>query len=159
MRMRFAICLFLFTLNHSLFSQTMEDKVTVYLEIFLAEHKSTLTENELMGTEWATTDLMGKSKISFESNKKFKKEVDGFQAKTSKTKGRWYVNNEYVVLEVKKAKTPLYILKNENQIVLVDDDQIDVLKQLLTEASYKDDALKPYSYDEIFTFLNAFTVQ
>ena len=159
MRMRFAICLFLFTLNHSLFSQTMEDKVTVYLEIFLAEHKSTLTEKELMGTEWATTDLMGKSKISFESNKKFKKEVDGFQAKTSKTKGRWYVNNEYVVLEVKKAKTPLYILKNENQIVLVDDDQIDVLKQLLTEASYKDDALKPYSYDEIFTFLNAFTVQ
>ncbi|MEP2023108.1 MAG: hypothetical protein ABJH98_09170 [Reichenbachiella sp.] len=137
----------------------MEDQVTVYLETFLAEHKSTLTENELMGTEWATIDLMGKSKISFDSNKKFKKEIDGFQAKTNKTKGRWYVNNEYVVLEVKKAKTPLYILKNENQIVLVDDDQIDVLKQLLTEASYKDGALKPYSYDEIFTFLNAFTVQ
>lgn len=141
------------------YAQTMEEKVTVYLEAFLSENKSSVSLSELSETEWATSDAMGKSKINFTANSKFKRENDGFQAGNNKVKGRWYINNEFVVLEVKKQKSPLYVLKNGKEIVLIDDDQIDVLKQLLTEASYKDGALKPYSYAEIFTFLNGFTIK
>ncbi|WP_420581024.1 hypothetical protein [Reichenbachiella sp.] len=140
-------------------AQTMEEKVVAYLEIFLTENKSFISEEELPGTIWSTSDIMGKSRILFLQNFKFKRENTGFQANSSKVRGNWYINNEFVVLEKKKEKTPLYVLKNNEEIILVDDDQIDVLKQLLTDASYKDGALKPYSYSEIFTFLNGFTLQ
>ncbi|SMD31992.1 hypothetical protein SAMN04488029_0330 [Reichenbachiella faecimaris] len=142
-----------------LHAQTMEEQVTIYLETFLDQNKSTIFDKMLNDSEWTTSDLMGESKINFDANKKFKRENGGFQATTNKVRGHWYIHNEYVVLEVKKVKTPMYILKNGDQIVLIDDDQIDILKQLLTEASYKDGALKPYSYDEIFTFLNGFTLE
>lgn len=139
--------------------QTMEEKVTTYLETFLSDNKSFISESDLSGTQWSTSDMMGYSQISFFENFRFKKENTGFQANSSKTKGSWYVNNEFVVLERKKDKTPLYVLKNDETVILVDDDQIDVLKYLLTDVSYKDGALKPYSYAEIFTFLNGFTLQ
>lgn len=156
---RLALCglvMIVFSIGAS--GQTMEDKVTSYLEAFLSDSKTSIAASELANSEWHTSDLMGKSKIYFGDNYKFRREDDGFQAGNSKIKGRWYINNEFVVLEVKKQKVPLFVLKNEQEIVLVDDDQMDVLKQLLTEASYKDGTLKPYSYIEIFTFLNGFTI-
>lgn len=141
------------------FAQTMEERVANYLEAFLKENQTTIPEAELSNTRWASTDAMGGKSISFNSNGRFVLKSNGFQALESKRKGKWYIHNTYVVLNEKKEKTPLYILKNENQKGLVDEAQIDVLKQLLTEASYKDGALKPYSYEEIFTFLNGMTIQ
>lgn len=140
-------------------AQTMEQKVADYLETFLSENKSFISETELFDTQWSTSDLMGRSQIVFSENFKFMRKNTGFQASSSKDKGSWYVNNEYVVLERKKVKTPLFVLKNGQETILVNEDQIDVLKQLLTEASYKDGALKRYSATEIFTFLNGFTLQ
>jgi len=142
----------------ALMGQTMEERVIDYVESFLEKNKSLISADELMNTKWKTGDAMGNSWLTF-SDKRFKIKSNGFQANSDKTNGSWYINNEFVVLKVKKEKSPLYILKNENQAVLVTDDQIDVLKQLLTEASYKDGDLKPYSYSEIFTFLNGFTIQ
>lgn len=140
-------------------AQSLEEQVSAYLDEFLAKHKATISAKELSNTQWATSDLMGASKISFVSSNRFKKQAKGFQASIDKTGGSWYIFNEYVVLEVKKEKTPLYVLKHGNDLVLVDDDQIDVLKQMLIDASYKDGELKSYSYSEIFTFLNGFTLQ
>ncbi|UXX78732.1 hypothetical protein N7E81_15335 [Reichenbachiella carrageenanivorans] len=149
------MCLF----SCAAFAQTMEDRVTNYLEVFLEENKGAMTKAKLSNTRWATTDAMGGKSISFNSNGRFVLKTNGFQALENKRKGKWYINNEYVVLEEKKEKTPLYVLKNENQMMLVGDEQVDILKQLLVEASYKDGALKPYSYEEIFTFLNGMIVQ
>lgn len=148
-----------FLLSQALHAQTMEEKVTNYLETFLSQNKAFITDSELMDTEWSTSDAMGKSWIAFSTNYKYNRENAGFQASAKKSKGSWYVNNEFIVCEKKKKKTVLYVLKSGDRIVLVDDDQIVVLKQLLTDASYRDGALKPYSYDEIFTFLNGFTLQ
>ncbi len=156
---RWFIFFLIFFGGWQLHAQTMEEKVTAYLETFLSENKSHISESELFETQWLTSDIMGRSQINFLQNFKFKRENAGFQANSSKVKGRWYVNNEFIVLEKKKEKTPLYVLQNGKAVILVDDDQIDVLRQLLTEASYKDGTLKPYSYSEIFTFLNGFTLQ
>lgn len=154
-----AIFILFLLIGASIQAQTMEEKVAMYLETFLTESKTTISPSQLEETDWTTSDLMGQSKMSFDSKRKFKRENAGFQANSSKAKGSWYIHNEYLVLEIKKEKIPMYMLKNESEIMLVDEDQIDVLRELLTEASYKDGALKPYSYDEIFTFLNGFTLQ
>lgn len=154
-----AVFLLLIGTNFSAQAQSLEEQVTIYLESFLADNKGFLKSNDLTETSWVTKDLMGTKTLSFDSNSKFKLKSQGFQASSGNLKGKWYINNEFVVLKIKKEKTPIYVLKNDDQLVLVDDDQIDVLKQLLTEASYKDGELKPYSYSEIFTFLNGFIIQ
>lgn len=156
---RWSIFLLIFIAAEILQAQTIEDKVTAYLETFLFENKAFIAEEELYGTVWSASDIMGQSQIIFSENFKFKRENNGFQASSNKLKGSWYINNEFVVLQRKKEKTPLFVLKNGEMTMLVEGDQIDVLKQLLTDASYKDGALKPYSYSEIFTFLNGFTVK
>lgn len=159
MRLNLLFVFSIICLSSSLSAQTMEEKVTAYLEYFLNDNKSTMSASELSDTYWKSDDLMGGRSLFFDNKDRFKIKNDGFQANRLGFKGKWYLNKEFIVLEVKREKIPLYILKNDVEYVLVDDSQINILKQLLTEASYKDGALKPYSHEEIFTFLNGFKIQ
>ncbi|MEO9803063.1 MAG: hypothetical protein ABJF04_07440 [Reichenbachiella sp.] len=159
MKHRVILFLLLMIAGFSPEAQSLEEEVTIYLESFLEDNKSFVTSNDLVETHWMTKDLMGSKTLNFDSKGRFKSKSYGFQASSTSLKGKWYINNEFIVLKVKKEKKPIYVLKNDEQLILVDDDQIDVLKQLLTEASYKDGELKPYTYSEIYTFLNGFTIQ
>ncbi|MEO9967222.1 MAG: hypothetical protein ABJF11_15595 [Reichenbachiella sp.] len=139
-------------------AQTMEEQVVAYVDEFLLENKSIVAESELFDTRWETRDEMGKKSLFFKKNGRFKILNQGFQATSAKQTGKWYIYEAFVVLHIEKEKSPVYVLKNGNDILLVDSSQIDVLKQLLIDISYKNGELKPYSREEIFTFLNGFTL-
>ncbi len=105
---------------------------------------------------WVYQDELGERKIEFNADGKFKMNNEGAMGLYSKQKGKWYIYDRYVVLDVRSEKAPMYYISYQGKTFLLDQQNIDVIRRLILGLVTRDQLVGGMNETTIFSFLKGF---
>ncbi|MFY0627344.1 MAG: hypothetical protein JXR07_13670 [Reichenbachiella sp.] len=133
-----------------------EAKIDSVVMYHLEAHLVKPDKEALKGSKWIIRDGMGNKTLRFNNNMKFKLKNNGVMGRYENFSGSWYIFNEYIVLELKKEKDPIYHIRYNGKIILVDQESINVMRRLMMAFITKDQLLSGITEETVFGFVKGY---
>ncbi len=133
-----------------------QEKIDSLIMAYIGESQVTPDPMDFQKTQWKTLDPVGGKFLKFSGGKSYVLKIHASNGKTISKKGKWYVYDKYIVLVDGKDKMPLYVIRDRGRIVLLDEENLAIMKTLIMGFVTGDQWMGYLTKKDVLGFLNGF---
>ena len=133
-----------------------EEKIDSLIMKYVEQNQVVPEIEYFQKSNWKSLDALGVRTLTFSGGKKYKLTSNGSGGKYQKEQGSWYIYDKYIVLETRKGKIPVYVIRHKKKTILLDQENLDIMKKLIRSFVAGDQWMGYLTEEDVLGFLNGF---